>query len=120
MTDVRDNPTQTAANDTGTNPIGDFIWYELMTPDPVGSKAFYDAVVGWDVSGATLGDATPFLVMVGQLGKRIISADGKKVEFDGAEGERALHTLVDFYNRDRVDSATRAAFPSGATTIFSQ
>ena len=35
-----------------TNPIGDFIWYELMTPDPEGSKKFYDAVVGWNVSGA--------------------------------------------------------------------
>jgi predicted enzyme related to lactoylglutathione lyase len=53
MTDVRDNPTQTAANDdAGTNPIGDFIWYELMTPDPEGSKAFYDAVVGWNVGAA--------------------------------------------------------------------
>lgn len=28
---------------------GSFIWYELMTTDPVGAKAFYDAVVGWDV-----------------------------------------------------------------------
>ena len=28
---------------------GSFIWYELMSPDPDGSKAFYDAVVGWDV-----------------------------------------------------------------------
>ncbi|WP_095011609.1 VOC family protein [Tsuneonella mangrovi] len=28
---------------------GAFIWYELMTPDPAGAKAFYDAVVGWDI-----------------------------------------------------------------------
>lgn len=28
---------------------GDFIWYELMTPDSDGAKAFYDAVVGWSV-----------------------------------------------------------------------
>jgi uncharacterized protein YbaA (DUF1428 family) len=28
---------------------GDFIWYELMTPDPDGAKAFYDAVVGWNI-----------------------------------------------------------------------
>ena len=27
---------------------GGFIWYELMTPDAEGSKAFYDAVVGWE------------------------------------------------------------------------
>ena len=31
------------------NPEGSFIWYELMTPDPDASKAFYDAVVGWDI-----------------------------------------------------------------------
>ncbi|MEO6388920.1 MAG: VOC family protein [Croceibacterium sp.] len=28
---------------------GAFIWYELMTNDPAGAKAFYDAVVGWNV-----------------------------------------------------------------------
>lgn len=32
------------------NPMGSFIWYELMTPDPAGAKAFYDAVVGWDIA----------------------------------------------------------------------
>ena len=32
------------------NPAGSFIWYELMTPDPAGSKRFYDAVVaGWTI-----------------------------------------------------------------------
>ena len=31
------------------NPHGSFIWYELLSPDPVASKAFYDAVVGWDI-----------------------------------------------------------------------
>jgi uncharacterized protein len=28
---------------------GSWIWYELMSPDPAGSKAFYDAVVGWNI-----------------------------------------------------------------------
>jgi predicted enzyme related to lactoylglutathione lyase len=31
---------------------GAFIWYELMTPDPLGAKAFYGGVVGWDIDGA--------------------------------------------------------------------
>ncbi len=31
------------------NPHGSFIWYELITPDVDAAKAFYDAVVGWDV-----------------------------------------------------------------------
>ncbi len=41
-----------------TNPHGSWIWYELMTPDPTGSKAFYDAVVGWniDADSSTPGD----------------------------------------------------------------
>jgi predicted enzyme related to lactoylglutathione lyase len=28
---------------------GNFIWYELVSPDPDGAKAFYDAVAGWDI-----------------------------------------------------------------------
>lgn len=28
---------------------GAFIWYELMTPDPAGAKAFYDRVIGWTI-----------------------------------------------------------------------
>ena len=31
------------------NPHGEFIWYELITPDPDGAKSFYDAVMGWEV-----------------------------------------------------------------------
>ena len=45
MTDVRDE----VATATAVEPRGDFIWYELITPDPAGTKAFYDAVVGWNV-----------------------------------------------------------------------
>lgn len=32
------------------NPQGDFIWYELMTPDAEGSAAFYGEVMGWTTS----------------------------------------------------------------------
>ena len=31
------------------NKHGEFIWYELMTPDADASKAFYDEVVGWTI-----------------------------------------------------------------------
>ncbi len=49
MTDVRDAASAAGA-ETRTSPRGDFIWYELMTPDPDRAKAFYDAVVGWNVA----------------------------------------------------------------------
>jgi predicted enzyme related to lactoylglutathione lyase len=47
MTDVRD--TAAPAQDSARDETGAFIWYELMTPDAQGAKAFYDAVVGWNV-----------------------------------------------------------------------
>ena len=31
------------------NQQGDFIWYELMTSDPVAAKRFYDPVAGWTI-----------------------------------------------------------------------
>ncbi|MES2119656.1 MAG: VOC family protein [Pseudomonadota bacterium] len=34
---------------------GNFIWYELVTPDPDAAKAFYDAVAGWDIEPAPTG-----------------------------------------------------------------
>jgi hypothetical protein len=49
MTDVREDVSATATNDNAANPQGDFIWYELMTTDAEGAKAFYDAVVGWNI-----------------------------------------------------------------------
>ena len=36
------------------NPSGSFIWYELMSPDPAASKAFYDAVVGWTIEAQSV------------------------------------------------------------------
>jgi hypothetical protein len=36
---------------TMTNPAGSFIWYELMTTDPDGARAFYGKVVGWKITG---------------------------------------------------------------------
>jgi predicted enzyme related to lactoylglutathione lyase len=50
MSDVREGAAPATANENGPNPKGDFIWYELMTPDAEGAKAFYDAVVGWNIS----------------------------------------------------------------------
>src|SRR5207237_4852958 len=49
MTDVREDLAATATNDNRANPKGAFIWYELMTPDPEGAKAFYEAIVGWNI-----------------------------------------------------------------------
>jgi predicted enzyme related to lactoylglutathione lyase len=53
MTDVRTVPSPTLTEEQPRQQ-GNFIWYELMTTDAEGAKAFYDAVVGWHI-----GDAAP-------------------------------------------------------------
>jgi len=40
-----------------TNYHGDFIWYELMTPDPDAACAFYEGVVGWKIDAESSSEA---------------------------------------------------------------
>jgi len=49
MTDVRDVAASSTTQDNTPDQTGAFIWYELMTTDADGAKAFYDSVAGWDV-----------------------------------------------------------------------
>lgn len=49
MSDVRTEAAPAAATQARSRHHGSFIWYELMSPDPESAKAFYDAVVGWDI-----------------------------------------------------------------------
>jgi len=58
MPDVTDAPPRAAANeDSCGSAHGSHIWYELMTPDPVGAKAFYEPVVpGWSIGERNPGD----------------------------------------------------------------
>ena len=66
MTDVRTDASPTMEREQ--EPQGDFIWYELITPDPEGAKAFYEAVVGWNI-----GEAVPEFQGYRMIGR----SDGK-------------------------------------------
>ena len=48
MSEVTDAPVAANANNA-PSAHGHLIWYELMTPDADAAKAFYDAVVGWQI-----------------------------------------------------------------------
>jgi len=57
MSEVTDAPLRSSANDDSrTSSHGSHIWYELITPDPVGAKSFYDAVAGWDIEPRPTGE----------------------------------------------------------------
>jgi predicted enzyme related to lactoylglutathione lyase len=55
MTDVRTQEAPAATARSRSDDHGSYIWYELMTPDPEGAKAFY-AVVGWDIEPQPSGE----------------------------------------------------------------
>jgi len=39
------------------NPVGSFIWYELMTSDPDAASRFYDGVVGWKIGANMMSES---------------------------------------------------------------
>ena len=54
MSEVTDAPVRIS---TAQRPLqGSNVWYELMTTDPDGAKAFYGSVFGWDIEAQPSGD----------------------------------------------------------------
>jgi predicted enzyme related to lactoylglutathione lyase len=49
MSELIDAPMADEAGTSCGQGHGSHIWYELMTTDAEGAKAFYDAVIGWDI-----------------------------------------------------------------------
>src|SRR5687768_9454755 len=62
-------------------------------------------------------DESFYLMMVKQLGKDLLNPEQTKANFDNAEGESALQTIVDFIHRDRIDAFERPNPPSGVTVL---
>jgi len=56
MSEVTDAPARTETSSAKRPLQGSHVWYELMTKDPDGAKAFYDAVVGWSIGERLPGD----------------------------------------------------------------
>src|SRR3546814_15633668 len=91
-----------------TNHHGDFIWYELITPDPDGAKAFYDAVAGWDIEPQPSGE----------MDYRMIRVDGgnaggvtRLTEDMAAHGARP--TWLGYVGVDDVDAAAASVEKDG-------
>ena len=74
MSETTDALARSAASeDSGANPHGAFIWYELITPDPDAAKRFYEQVItGWtiDQTGETFPNDIEY--------RMIRRADGKE------------------------------------------
>ena len=55
--------------------------------------------------------------MLAQQGKTLLDPEMRRATFDGPEGQRALQTLVDFLQRDRIDSLQAPALPGGVEPL---
>ena len=132
MTDVRE--AAAPAQDNALDATGAFIWYELMTPDPEGSKAFYDAVVGWNIGegaaeysgyrminrkdGGFAGGVLPLTAEMQQHGARptwlgyiyVLDVDQAVGKIEAAGG-KALMPATDIPNVGRIAMVTD---PQGA------
>jgi hypothetical protein len=136
MTDVRDDvaPAPKQEQQSGGNPQGDFIWYELMTSDADGARTFYDAVVGWNIGesvpeyngyrmigrsdGGMAGGVLPISdemrehgARPGWLGYIHVTDVDQKVAAIEAAGGRALMAPTDIPNVGRI---ALVADPQGA------
>ena len=113
MTDVRDAEVATSASKGGPNPPGDFIWYELITPDPVGAKAFYDAVVGWTIEPQPMGEMD--YRMIGRADGGNAGGVMRLTEDMASHGARPI--WLGYINVDDVDK-TVASIESGGGKVL--
>jgi len=113
MTDVRDEAVATAPTEKRGNPRGDFIWYELMTPDPEGAKAFYDAVVGWDI-GPAVAEFNGYRIINAQDG----AAGGVLPLTDEMKQHGARPTWLGYVHVPDVDSAVSDIERAGGKSLM--
>jgi predicted enzyme related to lactoylglutathione lyase len=116
MTDVRsqDAPATAPHEKSGPNPQGDFIWYELMTADPDGAKAFYDAVVGWDIEPQPAGEMDYRMIRRGDGG----NAGGVLRITEDMRQHGARPTWLGYLNVDDVDAKVASIEAAGGKTLM--
>jgi predicted enzyme related to lactoylglutathione lyase len=112
MTDVREAE---AATSTGrTSPAGSFIWYELITPDPVGAKDFYDAVVGWTIEPQPSGEMD--YRMIGRSDGGMAGGVMRLTDEMKSHGARPI--WLGYINVDDVDATVASIEQTGGKTLL--
>ena len=114
MSDVREAETVSATASSAPNPPGAFIWYELMTTDAAGAKAFYDAVVGWDI-----GDAAPELNGYRMIGRSDGRFAGGVLPLTAEMQQHGARPMwLGYINVDDTDAAVQAIEQAGGKALM--
>lgn len=111
MSDVRTEAASAAAAQSRSKHHGSFIWYELMTPDPVGAKAFYDAVVGWDIEPQPSGEMDYRMIRSGDGNAGGVMRLPQEMQQHGARP-----TWLGYIYVDNVDEAAASIERAGGKT----
>lgn len=116
MTDVREDaaPAPKLQDRSGPNPQGDFIWYELMTADAGQSKAFYGAVVGWNIGEGVVEFGGYRMIGRSDGG----SAGGVLPITDEMRQHGARPGWLGYINVDNVDEKVAAVEAAGGHTLM--
>lgn len=93
-----------------------FIWYELMTPDLDGAKAFYDAVVGWRIDGPGEQPGDDFYRMIMRSNGGATGGALRLSEAMIAEG--AHPAWVGYFHTDDVDAKAAAIVAEGGRQLM--
>lgn len=95
---------------------GSFIWYELMSPDPAASKAFYDAVVGWDINTQSTGpEGTDYRMIKRSDGGNA----GGVLKLDDAMREHGARPMwLGYLSVNDVDAAVAEVATAGGTALM--
>jgi predicted enzyme related to lactoylglutathione lyase len=112
MTDVRTDAAATL--ERRSNPTGDFIWYELITPNPDAAKAFYDAVVGWDIEPAPSGEMDYRMIRRSDGG----NGGGVMRLTDDMASHGARPTWLGYINVDDVDRTVTSIAAQGGKALM--
>ena len=89
---------------------GSFIWYELMTTDALGAKAFYDAVAGWDIDAASASPTMDYRMIKRQDGQM---TGGVFTLNDEMLGHGAKPCWLGYIGVDDCDAAAKAVEAAG-------
>ena len=99
-----------------TNPVGAFIWYELMTSDANAASRFYGDVVGWTIAGQPDPKADMDYRMIGRDdGKQAGGVLQLSPEMQ-AHGARTI--WLPYFHAADVDAAIAAMEADGAHVIM--
>lgn len=97
------------------NPAGSFIWYELLTPDPLGAKRFYDAVVGWNIAEQTVAPGLDYRMIGRSDGGNAGGVMGLSEEM---RSNGALPKWLGYLHVPDVDAAVAAIERDGGTVMM--